>query len=481
MKHLRKIRISAAVACLVIASVLPAGSGLAASPVADGARHVVVFDDLATPNGFAGRVEALGGSVSKTFDEIGVATVRGLTDEAARQLKSADGVKAVERDLVLPAADDSVAEVEAADVAAAPESFSFTCDATVTQFCARQWNLRKINAQAAWAQQLLGSANVKAFVVDTGIDYLHPDLVGLVDLDLSISLVSSYSDEDTLVGEQFPDRETFTDLHSHGTAIAGLISSNARHLAGVTQRTTLVAVKVHDRFRMAPISSYIDGIWYAARHDADTIHLSIPREFDKRANPGLVEMVNRAINYAHESGAVMVAAAGNAALTGDGDLDHDADRFRFCNAMHVICLSATGPTSAASVNGPWIDPDAVAPYTNFGRSAIDVAGPGGNAGASRVSLVCSQTTVATPLAKASDVCIGGGATRRIWASTGTSFAAGATSGLAALLVSLVGKDRPGDIGALIKQTADDLGAPGTDPYYGRGRINVENALAAVQP
>src|SRR2546422_4872731 len=51
------------------------------------------------------------------------------------------------------------------------------------------------------------------------------------------------------------------------------------------------------------------------------------------------------------------------------DLDHDQDRWRFCNGVHVICVSATAPTAAAGVNGPWENVDAVAPTTNFGRSA----------------------------------------------------------------------------------------------------------------
>ena len=173
----------------------------------------------------------------------------------------------------------------------------------------------------------------------------------------------------------------------------------------------------------------------------------------------------------------MVAAAGNAALLGDGDLDRDADRFRFCTAVHVLCVSATGPTAVAGVDGTWEqmtwkNVDAVAPYTNFGRSAIDVVGPGGTelkGDWTNVWLACSQVTELTRREKDSDVCIG--ATTPIWPSTGTSFAA-ATSGLAARLVSTIGKGRPDQIAAAITQSADDPGDLGTDLYYGEGRINV---------
>lgn len=49
------------------------------------------------------------------------------------------------------------------------------------------------------------------------------------------------------------------------------------------------------------------------------------------------------------------------------------------------------------------------------------------------------------------------------------------SGLAALLVSQ-GVDKPSQIKARILQSADDLGENGTDKFYGKGRINVANAL-----
>jgi subtilisin family serine protease len=448
----------------------------------------VVFDGDTAPSHFAGRVAALGGVVLGSVDGIGLAVVGGLTDAAAGELRWTEGVLAVEPDLVLGAELDDLpaaADLTAADGAGV--SIGSHAAPTAATFYARQWNLRAIGADVAWAAGYLGSPDVTVAILDTGIDYLHPDLAGRVDLSRSVSLlsdpVSNPSDEDALVQVMFPGRHLISDLHSHGTAVSALIASNGERLAGVTQRTTLFGVKVHDRGRSNRISAYLKGIVYAADHGADVIHLSIPLEFDKRENPGLVAAVSRATTYAHRKGAVMIAAAGNTPPAqntpgGPGDLDHDIDRFRFCNAVHVICVSATGPTSAVSLNGPWENPDAVAPNSNFGRSAIDVAGPGGNpAGgpATRVWLVCSQTTVVTGVP--SSVCIGG--STLVWSSTGTSFGAGATSGLAALLVSTMGNGRPDLITEAIEKSADDLGQPGTDPYYGKGRINVARAVGAL--
>jgi len=450
------------------------------------ARFLVVFTGAEAPPDFSGRVAALGGVVDTIFDDVGFAVASGLTQAAAQQLRSAAGVRAVEPDLILGAEDAD--EPAAADLAGADatEVVIESSDApTGAAFYSRQWNLRAIGADVAWAAGLLGESSVRVAILDTGIDYLHDDLVGRVDLSRSTSLLhlsqscpttdpgQPSSNEDDVVRSTFPGRELFTDLHSHGTGVAALIASNARWLAGVTQRTTLFSVKVHDRFRRNCVSVYLAGIIYAADHGADVIHLSIPLEFSKDSFPGIVAAVDSVASYAHRKGAVMVAAAGN----DSADLDHDGTRFKFCNAVHVICVAATGPTSAASLDGPWKNVDAVAPYTAFGRSTINVAGPGGtgNPGAATtVWLVCSQTTLV--MTAPQRPCRMG---QKIWSSTGTSFGAAATSGLAALLVSTMGQGHPDQIRAAIEQSADDLGDPGTDPYYGRGRINVARAVGAV--
>ena len=354
----------------------------------------------------------------------------------------------------------------------------------------RQWNLRAIHAEAAWADGNLGSPGVAVAILDTGIDTEHPDLKGRVDLERSTSFLSRSADcpagepgipssaaEDlTADGLGLP---RVTDFHGHGTAVSGLISSNAVVLAGVSQRTRLFGVKVHDRLRRNCISVYLDAVKYAADAGADVIHLSFPLEFTRAQFPAVfddvVDRVDGVMEYAHRKGAVLVAAAGNAAQ----DLDASPNTFRFCKALHVVCVSATGPADPANVSAPaWDEP---ADYTNFGSGAIDVAGPGGTGTFPTqvvpVWLTCSRVTLVTTGAPAA--CRNEG--RLIWASTGTSFGAAATSGLASLLVDDIGKNRPDEIVAALRASADDLGVAGHDPYYGDGRINVAKAVGAAAP
>jgi subtilisin family serine protease len=130
----------------------------------------------------------------------------------------------------------------------------------------------------------------------------------------------------------------------------------------------------------------------------------------------------------------------------------------------VVCVSATGPLYGPDY-GPFAEPDAFAPYSNYGRSAISVAAPGGYWGT--IWAACAPTSLVIPECRNASLITG---------SVGTSMAAPHVSGLAALIVQELGHGHPGRVKARLQGTADDLGAPGVDPYYGKGRINVARAL-----
>jgi len=440
----------------------------AASPESSG-RYVVVFSAQRIPADFGQRIAALGGSIENALDSIGVATVTGLPDAAAAELSAAADVRAVESDAITAPQGGEVAEdlpeersndiVAVADAIASP---------TAAQFYPRQWNLRAVFAPEAWAAGYLGSRDVKVAILDTGIDYANPDLAGLVDLDHSISLVP----ED--VTRHYPGRLPFSDLFWHGTAVASAVASNASILAGVNRYVTLLAVKVADSTNNHTVGRLISGIVYAADQGADVINLSRGSERDKSQSPGFVAAWERAVNYAFRKGALVVSVAFNDAA----DLDHNGNIVRMpCEAANAICVSATGPTGAAGINGPWVDVDAIAPYSAFGRSAVSVAAPGGAGEVGqfrRFWSLCTTTPSATTGAPACR------AHQPIAQGAGTSFAAPTVAGLAALLVAQLGHGNPALIRARILQTADDLGQPGTDPYYGKGRINIARALGLIK-
>jgi subtilisin family serine protease len=433
----------------------PSFSAVAATDAAP--NYIVISSGATLPKDYAARVAAFGGKIAAQYDAIGVAVVEGLTPDAAAALRSGPGIGIVEPDvehvLLDPIGDVQLEAVE--DAVEAHQS------PTLGTRYARQWNMRAIQADAAWAAGRRGSPSVKVAILDTGIDYTYPELVGLVDLTLSTSFVPS--DLPFIPAGAHP----IADLHFHGTHVASTVVSNAHIFAGVTQRVTLIGVKVLSRTGSGSTSGVLAGIMYAADAGADVINMSLGSTFRKDSFPGFVSVINRAMTYANRQGTLVVVSAGNEA----DDLDHNGSHYKaYCDAPNVVCVSATGPTAAVSVDGPWTNVDALAGYSNFGRSAISVGAPGGNSGGA-VWAACSRFTRMASLA----VCRTG---IFILGSNGTSMASPHVAGVAALIVEDVGADRPSQVKARLEQSADDLGQPGTDPAYGKGRINVARAVGA---
>lgn len=447
-----------------------AGTSLDAPPP----RHLVAFKGSA-PRDFEAQVAVLGGTVALNH-KVGIAVVIGLSNESAAQLKQNVKAHYVEEQpqfqLIEPVAvtEPVLAALNApAALGATPANSD---DPTKAILYDEQWNLHHINAEAAWAAGRTGSGDVTVAILDTGIDYMLPDLAGRVDLSRSVSFDPL---DDLLLSIFYPGRHPSTDLHFHGTNVATQVASNAWAFAGVTSKTTLMSVKVCGVLSGCP--GVIEGILYAIDNGADIINMSLGGWFRKSAYPGMVSIYNTLMNYAKQQGVTIVVAAGN-----DGnDLDRhhniaieDAsgniiDRIHipsffaaYCDATHVICVSATRMNDVPSS------------FTNYGSSAIDVAAPGGdgpyagNSDGDWVYALCPQTSLLY-------FCEGN---YFFLGVAGTSQATPHVAGLAALAVEEVDRN-PARVRAYIRNSADAIGG-GNTPYYGKGRINVARAVGAVR-
>lgn len=412
-------------------------------------EQLVMFEQRAIPSDFASSVAALGGSVDLEIPQIGVAAVSGLSADA---LATFGGVTAI-----IPNVEVALDPVGLGEVESTGEIESPTAPNTAF-FYPRQWHLRVIRADQAWAAGRRGSANVRVAILDTGLDFRHRDLIGRVDMVASKSFVPS---DNPFVNAIFPGRPSWIDLHYHGTHVGATVSSNAFAAAGVTSGVTLIAVKVLSRTGSGAFSGILAGIAHAADAGAHVANMSLGASWLKSNAPGFHAILNRAVNYANSKGTLVVVSAGNAAA----DLDHDPNGYKaFCSTSNVVCVSATGPTAQGSVNGPWTNVDALASYSNYGRSAIDVAAPGGTA--SRVWAACSGFSLAIPICRTGTFVVG---------LAGTSMASPHVSGLAALIAEDAGRN-PARIRAALQKGAIDLGQKGTDPAYGKGRIDVPNSI-----
>ena len=419
---------------------------------ADAQRHLVLLKGSA--KNFDSSVNALGATVVFRHDKTGFAVVEGLNEEGAATLagmKSVDSV-APNFSFELPNTVQGDIELNPGDQIMSPE------DPTTAFFYPRQWNLRAVEADNAWAAGRTGSSDVTVAILDTGIAYTHADLAGLVDLERSASFLPL---DDFYAGLFFPDLHPITDLHYHGTHVAATVASNAFAAAGVTSNLTLMGVKVCSVVGGCPGDAIFAGIIHAVDNGADVINMSLGGSFSKREYPGAAGFFNKLYNYASAQGVTIVVSAGNSGL----DLDHDGDGYKtYCTTPATICVSATGPTAADSSVGPFYEVDALAPYSNFGRSAINVAAPGGSA--QPVRAACSNTSLIISICQTGTYVVG---------LNGTSMAAPHVSALAGLMVEDHGRN-PGRIKTAIQNSADDLGQPGVDPAYGKGRINVMNAV-----
>lgn len=457
---------------------LRAATAPTASFAADGGDSYLVQFQKRVPANFSRIVESLGGEVIFVHAGAGIAAVAGIGEAGAATLAARSDIAAVDADAYTEQDDMLVEEVAGADAAESP------ANPGLAFFFGRQWNMNAVSAPAAWAAGVKGSSSVKVGILDTGIDYLHPDLVNRVDLALSRSFLSAAENARVPAGAHL-----VADLNYHGTHVAATVASNAYIGAGISTDVTLVGLKVcapgtpQNGFRgTCPTSGTLNAILYAADNGLHVINLSLGGRFNRRDasaeggfGPSFLATINRVFNYAKTRGTTIVVSAGNDGI----DMDHDKNGYKsYCSTSAVICASATGPTSAQFAAGRYVNIqniDALARYSNYGRADITVAAPGGNA--IPVWAACSGFTLHPGLAGCRNRFFNSPTswTGSIVGLSGTSMAAPHVTGLAALIAGEVGHS-PAKITARLHDTADDLGQSGTDPAYGKGRINVARAM-----
>lgn len=153
-----------------------------------------------------------------------------------------------------------------------------------------------IDAPEAWDIEK-GKPAILIAIVDTGVDYNHPELAGgRVRTDIDKDFINN--DDDAM------------DDHGHGTYCAGIAAANtnnARGIAGVCQGCQILPVKVLNSSGSGTAESVAQGIQYAAQAGARIISMSL----GYASNCGCSQTVARTINYAFERGSLLIAASGN--------------------------------------------------------------------------------------------------------------------------------------------------------------------------
>jgi len=438
-------------------------------------RSVIVFEDeTAVPQAGLDLVASLGGTITSRYDGIGVVFAAGLNSMTLQTLRSSALVADAGPDYEMNWLPDvKVGSVVSVEDDGGAESHD---PSGAGAFRTWQWGPQRIGADRAWAAGKVGNSSIRVAILDTGIDFLHRELSGLVDLDASRSFV-----------ETEPD---FDDHHFHGTHVASTVSSNSRSIAGIAPHVTLIAVKVLSFEGSGTFEGVTGGILHAADVGAHVINMSLGAEFDKKEEgaAALIRTMQRARQYAQRKGTLVVSAAGNSSV----DYDNAGTLVSIPCMISHLCVSATGPLNGQfDADGPVLtdNHDRLAYYSNYGFRAVHVAAPGGNANP-------DDPDQAEGTWRNEDLIVGALASRCLTPGLagictvnhnpavnfyvfagGTSMATPHVSGAAALVQAHFGGTlSPEQVMDKLIGSADDILDRGRDPYSNYGRINVFRAL-----
>jgi len=472
-KMKRALTVLALFALLAVTFAAPA----AAEP--NGRSYLIIAQGNKLPEKLAERVSAAGGTITRTIPEIGIAVATSSNPNFAANASGISGVRSVAPNVRLQWIDPDLSPYRFA-----AENFGNPPTSGDDDFFFDlQWGHDAVDAPEAWNAGARG-AGVRVAILDTGFDLDHVDLAPNINLGLSMNFVA---------GETLS--YALPDPFSHGSHVAGIVAAadNAFGTIGVAPEAELVLVKVLGDAGSGTFEDVISGIVYAANVDADIINMSLglavnrhgffdPETGEKLADANevaeLLVALGRATTYAYQQGTTVIAAAGNDANDGD----HNADLvFVPAASPHVISIAATGPLGWGL--DPSTDLDVPAFYTNFGQSVIDFAAPGGNVDFDLLAAgtLCTVTFVTVPcwvfdLVFSTGSNLNPAIASYLWAA-GTSMAAPHTAGVAAIIIGQNGGSmHPAQVEAALRASADDLGKPGNDDFYGAGRVNAGNSV-----
>ncbi len=321
----------------------------------------------------------------------------------------------------------------------------------------RLWNLNNtgqdngtadadVDAVEAW-DIATDASNIVVAVIDTGIDYTHPDLADNIWTNPGEIPGNGIDDDnngyiDDIHGYDFANDDADPmDDHYHGTHVSGTIAAtgnNSEGVVGIAWKAKLMAVKFLNQSGSGLSSDAIDAVLYAADNGAIISNNS----WGQFNSTHYLEVYNaplkEAMRVASTAGHLFVVAAGNeGTYTDEGYSAHPSG----ITLSNILSVAATDRN------------DALTSFSNYGEVEVDIAAPGEDI----------YSTMPNNQYEFLD---------------GTSMAAPHVTGAAALLYSIKPDLSPEEAKAILMNTVDPLanlqGIVGAG-----GRLNVHNALSAL--
>jgi subtilisin family serine protease len=308
---------------------------------------------------------------------------------------------------------------------------------TDTYYTSRQWNLQRSDAARAWqliADHDLPQQTVRVAVIDSGVDFSHPDLAGRLLNGINYITPSSLPNDD----------------FGHGTHVTGIIAAlanNGKGIVGGTSHVEIDPLKMLGSTGSGTIANLNLAICDAADRGADVINMSL--EVPSSLSTALADEMQAAVDYAYNRGSVIVAAAGN---SNGGPVYYPA------RLNHVIAVAALTPElMRASYSAIGTQLDIAAGGGSFTENVLSTwpsSVPGKCTGTGRVLLTENGAYYCT--------------------EPGTSMAAPLVSAAAALLRSLQPSLTSDQVEAILVETARNIGLPSI--HAGAGLLDMAAAV-----
>ncbi len=303
-----------------------------------------------------------------------------------------------------------------------------------------------IDAVEAW-DTITDASDVIVAVIDTGVDYTHPDLATNIWTNPGEIAGNGIDDDgngyiDDIHGYDFVNNDNDPmDDHSHGTHVAGTIAAegnNGQGIVGIAWQAQIMALKFLSGEGVGYTSDAINAILYAADNGAVISNNSWSSVGATYVLEQYQAPLKDAIEITNQAGHLFVAAAGNDYANNDeGHSNYPAG----IPLTNIISVAATDRN------------DELADFSNYGEVEVDIAAPG----------VAIYSTIPGGLYDSFN---------------GTSMATPHVAGAAALLYATKPDITPQEAKAILMNTADPV-ASLAGKVGNSGRLNLANALNAL--
>jgi serine protease len=303
-----------------------------------------------------------------------------------------------------------------------------------------------ISAVEAW-DTTVGSSDVIVGVIDTGIDYTHPDLVANVFVNPGEIAGNGVDDDANGFVDDVHGMNAITgsgdpmDDNDHGTHVSGTIGAtgnNAEGVVGVNWNVTIMGLKFLSGSGSGSLADAIECIDYAV--DMKLNHgVNIRALNNSWGGGGFSQALEDAIRAASDAEIMFVAAAGNSSANNDTTPAFPSNY----DVPNVVAVASTTRT------------DGLSSFSSFGLTTVDLGAPGSDI----VSTIPGNAYASF---------------------SGTSMATPHVTGAAALVLSLNDTLTVAELKAILMDTGDPIASLAGRTVSGK-RLNVAAALAEADP